>query len=60
MRTADTLRDTIWIDFKLKSHKITLYKVDILLGQILIFAPIVSALDRLHCIKVFRSLHNNV
>ena len=51
-RTADTLRGTKWIDFRIISYKITLYKADILLRQTDIFTPMVSALDRFHCTKI--------
>ena len=40
-RIADTLRDTKWINFRLNSHKISIYKADFLLRRTLIFAPMV-------------------
>ena len=49
-RTVDTLRGTKRIDVRPNSNEISLYKADILLRRTLIFAPMVSALDRLHCI----------
>ena len=48
-RTADTLKCTKWIDFRLNSHKITLDKAEILLMRTLTFAPMLFALDRFHC-----------